>query len=240
LIALGLGKIEIKNLSQMDWKASYFAFPAMLIAFGFQNLIPSLTRYLHHDRTDLKRVIFLGSLLPLVVYLFWQGILLGIVPVEAFSGAVDKGEMATVLLKRVTGIGWVVSAAEYFAFFALMTTFIGVALSLVDFLSDGLSMKKNKKNQLILVAMALLPPFLCSVVNPYLFLRALKVAGGLGVMTLFGVIPALMVWQGRYGQQRKGVHLVPGGKVSLLLILFFSVVVIVLELADELGVLYGN
>ena len=48
-------------------------------------------------------------------------------------------------------------------------------------------------------------------------------------MILFGVLPALMAWSGRYRKGMEGKRLVPGGKITLVLIILISLGVAVLE-----------
>lgn len=116
-----------------------------------------------------------------------------------------------------------------FAFFAIVTSFLSVALSFIDFLADGLNIKKTPKGKVVLVLLVLGPPFLCAFLYPTIFLIALNTAGGFGAVILFGILPALMVWKGRYTQKLGHPELVPGGKPLLILIIAFAAWVMVLQ-----------
>ena len=94
-----------------------------------------------------------------------------------------------------------------FAFLAIVTSFLAVALSLIDFLADGLHLPAHKKrNRFFLLLLTLLPPLFFGIRNPHLFLKGLQLAGGIGAMILYGVLPVWMVWRGRYHLGKKGTR----------------------------------
>lgn len=125
---------------------------------------------------------------------------------------------------------------HFFAFFALVTSFLGVSLSFVDFLADGLKIKKDILGTIILVCLVLIPPCVFSYLYPTVFLTALNYAGAFGAVLLFGVIPVLMVWKGRYYDNRRDNPLVPGGRISLVIIGAFALFVFIMQLKNELGI----
>jgi hypothetical protein len=53
---------------------------------------------------------------------------------------------------------------------------------------------------------------------------ALNYAGAFGAVILFGILPALMVWSGRYIKGISGEKIVPGGKITLGAIILFAAV----------------
>jgi tyrosine-specific transport protein len=230
LIVVGSPYVEPRLLEHRDWSAATLVIPAMIISFGYHNLVPSLTHYFKSDVKSLKWTIIIGSAVPLIIYLLWEWLILGIVPLEGFKNALDQGEIATEALKNAVGASWVLDVAQAFAFFAIVTSFLSVALSFVDFLADGLKIKKTAQGKLLLILLVLGAPFLFALIYPTIFLIALNTAGGFGAVILFGILPALMVWKGRYQQKLGHVQIVPGGKLVLLAVMAFSVWVVVLQL----------
>jgi tyrosine-specific transport protein len=172
--------------------------------------------------------VFAGSVIPLAVYLLWEYIILGIVPAQgpnSLETSLGHGDFATQALRHVVGGAWVVWAAQYFAFFALVTSFLAQGLSLVHFLSDGLKVRETRKNMLNLTLLTFIPPFIFALVYPGLFIKALELAGGFFAVILFGILPALMAWLGRYHQKEIVLRFLPGGKAMLILIIFASLVI---------------
>jgi len=237
LIFMGAEHVKWGNLTHQNWSASYLVIPAMIISFGFHNLIPSLTTYFDHKRKSLIKVVVIGSLIPLVSYLIWQWLILGIVPIGGFREALDGGELATQALKKAVRSSWVILIAEHFAFFAVTSSFLSVALSFVDFLADGLGIRKTRIGKCLLILISLAPPFICAMIFPEIFLIALNYAGAYGAVILFGVMPAMMVWRGRYRLNPHGERCVPGGKGVLAVIIILALSVVAMELVQDL---FGN
>jgi len=240
LVFMGKPHVNVEYLAHSDWKEAAFIVPVMIISFGYHNLIPSMTNYFHGDAKKLRKTIIIGSAIPLVCYLVWEWLILGLIPLEGpggFQEAFDKGGLITQSLKAVVKSPWVITFAECFAFFAIVTSFLGVSLSFVDFLSDGLHIPKIGKQKLLLLGLVLFPPFVLAVSYPHIFLLALTYAGSFGAVTLFGVMPALMVWVGRYRKNLAGEPQVPGGKAVLSLIILFALLVMVFQLIQDSGVL---
>jgi tyrosine-specific transport protein len=237
LLANGFHYVNAENLQHQNWNFAFFAFPILVVCFGFHNMIPSLAHYYHGDRKKLTRVIFLGSLVPLLVYILWQVILLGILPLKGPGGLIDalkKGEAATSLLSAVVGCSKVNTMAQLFALSAIVTSFLAQSLSLVDFLSDGLKLPKKGGSFLFLVVLALLPSFLCAFLYPGIFIKALNWAGGFAAVILFGCLPVMMVWKIR--EEDEYIEpILKGGKRVLILVFVLACTIFLLECAQELG-----
>lgn len=229
LVTIGASHVKFSLLQHRDWTAMTTVIPVALISFGFHNLVPSLTSYFSSNVKALRWVILGGSAIPLLIYLAWEWLILGIAPLSDFKQALDQGEIATEALKNAVGASWILDVAQIFAFFAIVTSFLSVALSFVDFLADGLNIKKTPRGKLILILLVLAPPFVCAFLYPTIFLIALNAAGGFGVAILFGILPVLMVWRGRYIQHLGKQQLLPGGRGALLLILAFAIWVVALQ-----------
>lgn len=243
MVVMGAPHVESHHLQYANWRAALYIVPPMVISFGYHNLVPSLTTYLGHERRRLVISIVVGTLIPLICYVIWEWLILGIVPIEGEGGfrqALDEGAIATHALKNAVGSAWVVTAAQYFAFFAIVTSFLAVALSFVDFLADGLHVIKDHKGKALLCLLTLIPPLVFGFIYPGIFLTALNYAGAFGAVILFGILPAWMVWVGRYRFGMRDQMIVPGGRPVLLLVIFFSVAVVFVQLMDELGLMGGH
>lgn len=236
MIAVGMAHIKPELLTRMRWSAVTWAIPTMIISFGYHNLVPSITTYLQRNATLTRLAIIIGSALPLIVYALWQFVILGIIPVEdeSLRALLDRGDIATQALRRAVSTSWIVTWTEAFAFFAIVTSFLGVALSFVDFLKDGLKLPKVQQGRLWATLLVVIPPLLCALIYPKAFLAALNYAGSFGAVTLFGLLPVAMVWNGRYRQKRTGEVFIKGGRLTLLLVLCAAAVIMVLQLIDQM------
>ncbi len=221
LVVLGLPHGNLTNLTHVDWKASMATIPVLLICFGYQNLVPSLVSYLNRNVKALRLSIVVGNGVPLMCYFVWNFVILGLLP----PGASGSGEMVTQLLETTTQASSVVFFVKAFSLFALVTSFLAIAISFVHFLKDGLPRKHN----LFIHALVILPPMLFSLFYPNIFLKALGLAGGFADVLLFGILPPVVVWIGRYVKKTEGPYQVPGGKLLLSAVFLLSLGFLVLR-----------
>lgn len=231
-VVIGLPYVNTENLKQIDWSASLLALPVAFTSFGYQGIIPTLSRYMDFDIKRTRTAILLGSFIPLVAYIIWQWLILGIVPTFADNGLADTladGQNAVYPLKYFLNHSYVYVVGQFFAFFALTTSFFGVTLGLLDFLADGLQVRKDYKGKLILSILVFIPPLLLAIFYPHVFLIALEYAGGYGSALLLGLLPILMVWSGRYVKKLPSEYSLFGGRVTLVLMLLFVIFEVIFE-----------
>ncbi|MFC2049287.1 amino acid permease, partial [Chlamydiota bacterium] len=238
LVLLGSLYINMSYLGVHHWRYAFAALPVLVISFGFHNMIPSLAMYLKGDVKRLRVTVLVGSLIPLLVYILWEAVMLGIIPIQGRTGllsALDHGDVVTDALQAVVGKSWINTVAQAFALFAIITSFLAQSLSLVDFLSDGLKVPKIGLGRVLLILLTLVPPFAFAFAYPGIFIIALNIAGGLAAVILFGAMPALMVWVLRYKRHEKMTPLFPWGRPALVVVLFVAFSIFALEAARELG-----
>jgi tyrosine-specific transport protein len=238
LVLLGSFHINRAYLTEQHWPYAVFALPVLVISFGFHNMIPSLAMYLKGDVRRLRLTLILGSLVPLLVYILWEAVMLGIIPVRGREGllmALDKGVVATEALRAALGQSWITIVAQAFALFAIITSFLTQSLSLVDFLADGLRISKEGIGRVGLILLSLLPPFIFAFMCPGIFISALSFAGGFVAVILFGVMPVSMVWVLRYKQHVKSCSLFPWGRSVLIMVFLVAIAIFALEAMQEWG-----
>jgi tyrosine-specific transport protein len=238
LVVLGSQYVNFNYLIKSHWKYSLAALPVLIISFGFHNMVPSLAMYLKGDVKRLRITLLVGSVIPLLIYLVWEYVMLGIIPVEGRAGflqALDQGEVATEALRGVVGISWINTVAQAFALFAIITSFLAQSLSLVDFLADGLRIRKVGLGRMTLVLLTLIPPFAFAFAYPGIFIKALNLAGGFAAVILFGAMPVLMVWILRYKRKNQTIRMLPMGRFLLTVVILFAFGIFGIETAHEMG-----
>lgn len=228
--------IDPGRLQFVNWNAFYLTIGLGATSFGFHIVIPTLTTYMQGNVHLMRRAILIGSLIPLGVYLFWETAALGILPLEGPNGILegfDRGSNGAQMLSAYLNHPFLSVFARLFAFFAILTSFLGVTLSLSDFLSDGLRIPHTSWGKFVVCLLTFIPPLLFTLTDARAFLNALDFAGAFGVMLLLGLLPILMVWTGRYRQNRRGVFVTPGGKGALMLALIFALGILLFETIDK-------
>lgn len=230
-IAIGFSKVHIFAFNRWGWMAAIGALPVIFTSFGYQGVIPTILEYLHRDRKRTRFAIVLGSFLPFFVYIVWDLVVKGVVPLqgpEGLEATKALGHSAIAPIQKIVAESSFTTIANFFAFFALSTSFIGVTLGLVDFLKDGFRVKSNHINKIWIMLVIFIPCIIITLLDPNLFLSALKYAGGVGCVLLLNVLPIVLVWIGR--PKHKNCWRVPGGNlllIALMLFLIFELFVVV-------------
>lgn len=242
-VVLGFGYVQPEFLSHSNWSHSLTVLPIAFTSFAYQGIIPTLAHYMHYEAKKIRQAILIGSFIPLITYVVWEWLILGIVPTHAPGGlseALQQGQNAVMPLKNFLQHASVYTIGQFFAFFALVTSCLGVTLGLRDFLSDGLNIEKTPKGNVLLVGLIFIIPLSIAIVYPNIFLTALDYAGGFGCAILLGLMPILMVWSGRYRQGLNHCQQVPGGKFLLVVMGIFVAFEILMELSHVFSRLYPS
>lgn len=216
--------LRLDYLLRTDVKHVMSGLPILFLSFGYQNIIPTLYYYMGEDVQKTKLAIILGTLLPLVLYVIWEGLALGIVDVAQLQTARCWGHTALEALQHALHSSHIYVVGQVFGVCALVSSFIGVGLGVGDFLSDGLGWKKEKHIGVIFLLTFLLPLVL-SMTYPQMVLVCLQYAGGLGVSILIGLLPLMILWYLRYIAKipYKKKKIFKGDKISLLVLFSFIV-----------------
>ncbi len=233
------GSVKLELLKRQDWSAAWMALPVLFTAFTYQVIIPTLMTYMDRDVKKVRLTILVGTSIPLVIYLVWELLILGIVPAEGANGLLEagvKGHNAVTPLKAILDNPFIFHVGKAFAFLTLTTSFIGLALAFLDFLADGLKVKKTQAGRLLLCSAIFVPPLLISLVHPDIFITVLGYAGGFSCAILFGLFPPLMAWAGRYMHKHPGhSYQLFGGRAMLSLLILFAAAEVVLEIYQMLS-----
>ncbi len=232
LISLGSQKVDLERLTSSNWSLSLIALPVLFTGFGYHNVIPSLTTYLNKERRELRIAIIIGTSVPFIIYFLWLWVILGSVPRDILLFSNQAGETAATALQRVTENPLLSISVRTFAFFAIVTSLLGVSFSLVDFLADAFKVKAIGKKRFWLTCLTFIPPFIFTLVDPAIFNRALSLAGGFGEALLNGLLPVMFVWAERYVRKVHTAKVIPGGRFTLTIMLALSIFVVLIEVLN--------
>lgn len=236
MLAPGIQQVDFSRLNYFDWKYLFPSLSVVSTTFGYHIIIPTLTTYLEHDVKLVKKAILIGSFIPFVVYVIWLMIVAGIVPVvgpTSLLQASAQKEQITIYMSKIVQSPIFLFTSQIFSFFAIVTSLLGVGLSLTDFLADGLKVKKSKRGKMAMVLLAFLPPLGFAIFYPHGFILALGYAG-IFVMILLAVFPPLMAFFERKKAYAKDLwplrYQVFGGKPMLFLTLIVAIVLLVIQI----------
>lgn len=171
------------------------AIPVVFTSFGFHGSIPSIVKYLDGNVRSLRKVMIVGSALPLIIYVFWQSVTLGVVSQEQLLMDSSLGALLVSLSQtvQVSNLSHIVGV---FADLALLTSFIGVSLGLFEFMGDSLSERLGSSKRIKTALITFLPPLGFALFYPQGFIMALGYAA-IALAVLAVLLPALMVYKVR-------------------------------------------
>ena len=155
------------------------AFPILFLSLVFQNVVPTVVNQLEGDRKKITTAIVAGTSVPLLMFLAWNGVILGNVLANDPSslGSVDpvallqSGSHAGPLLGTLVGA---------FSELALITSLIGFVYGLLDALTDVAKLPVKgpgfEKWKPALFAGVFLPPLALSLIQAFSMMRSNTVA----------------------------------------------------------------
>lgn len=195
-----LPKVTLENLGAMPlhYLLLISASPVFFTSFGFHPVIPTINNYLEGNVRRLRIAIIVGTAIPLAAYIIWQMATHGVFSQAQFVEIIRQDPTLNGLVAatyQATGSEFISDSVRIFSALALITSFLGVALALVDCLDDLLKRVNVSASRLSLSAMTFIPVLLFA-----LFYRDfLAILGYAGQMfTFYGLIlPIGMVWVAR-------------------------------------------
>lgn len=232
LVGVASGNLQWNSLLEAHFDAVPQSIPIIALSFVYQNVVPVVCTNLEGNLSKVRTSIVLGTAIPLILFLIWDAVILGSIPDLQTS----NGIVADPLQQLRSNNGIVGPIIEVFSFLAIGTSYIGFVLGLSDFVSDLLKLPSGQSKPLPYI-LTLLPPLVLSLLDPEIFFKALDFAGTYGVLVLFGVLPAAMSWSERYSdasQSPKLPPLVPGGKLTLSIVMGGALLVIFSELFENI------
>lgn len=217
---------------QFNNDASYFpyvfmALPVCLASFGFHGNIPSLIICYGKRKDKLIKSIVFGSLLALVIYLFWLYCTMGNISRESFSDIIASGGNVDSLVKSFLGTkqrGIIEFCLLVFSNLAVASSFFGVTLGLFDYLADLFKFDNSHVGRLKTVLLTFLPPAILYLIFPNGFIYGI---GGAGLCaTIWAVIiPAILALKARKKFPNK-MFTVWGGVLIPCVVILFGITVI--------------
>ena len=241
VLALMLPNIKFDNLMAMpiDNALIISASPVFFTAFGFHGSIPSLNKYLDGNVKSLRIAILVGSGITLFAYFLWQLSTHGLLSQNEFLQILREDATLNGLVKatlEITQSPIIANAVKIFSTLALVTSFLGVALGLLECIEDLLKQSFNiHAGRISLGLMTFIPPVLFSLFYPEGFILALGYAGQMFAFYAV-VLPVALVWKARSIHPNLPYR-VWGDKALLVIVLVLGVMITSIPFAIRAGYL---
>ena len=219
-------------MSYTDWSFLPATLPIIVTAFHFHNIIPTVVSDLNYDVGTYRKSVFIGMSLAFIMNAVWIAVGIGAIPLTGDNSLLNAYETnlpATVPLGAQIHSGVFAFFSFFFALIAICTSFLANGIGLQGFIKDMLFNSFKVKSRVIVIIFTFLPPLAISYLYPDIFLKALDVVGGVGIVTLFGVLPVLITILDKSSSKKL--------KTICAFALVFAIVVLIVEIMQETGML---
>jgi tyrosine-specific transport protein len=177
-MAMGMGDLAILNRS----------LSVILCSYGFHAAVPFLCRELDFDKKMIGKAIFLGTFFPFFFNVIIIFVSFRALSTEELQGGLARGLPVFALLCEKEGMQLCARWGQIFSFFAIITSLIGVSLTMGNALQDCFSGKLMRIFPIIITVGL---PFVISIYNPSVFIRTLEFAGGICLNIIAGILPLI-------------------------------------------------
>ena len=241
VLSLMLPEIKFDNLmaTPIDNALIISASPVFFTAFGFHGSIPSLNKYLGGNVKALRISILAGSAITLFAYILWQMSTHGLLTQNEFLQILKEDATLNGLVKAtlaITGSNMIAGAVKLFSTLALVTSFLGVGLGLLECIEDLLKRSFNiSAGRISLGLMTFIPPLVFALFYPEGFILALGYAGQMFAFYAV-VLPVSLVWKARRTHTNLP-YKVWGGNMTLIIVLVLGVIITSIPFAIRAGYL---
>ncbi|MCP4576060.1 MAG: tryptophan/tyrosine permease [Deltaproteobacteria bacterium] len=225
--------VDTPRLRFTDWHYLPASLPIVVTAFHFHNIIPSICRNMDFDQRAIRKAMFLGTFIGLIMNLIWVFVVIAALPLdgpgaETVLAAFKSNQPATVPLSHLLQSHVFTISAMVFALLAMTAAYMANGTALTSFIRDLTQTYLHTSSKTVAAAVAFIPPLVISLVYPDVFLDAIGLVGGVGIDLIFGILPGgLLIKYGR-------------GKVRVfgyVIVVCFSAV-LMYELGQEFGLLH--
>lgn len=241
VLSLMLPEIKFDNLmaTPIDNALIISASPVFFTAFGFHGSIPSLNKYLDGNVKALRISILAGSAITLCAYILWQMSTHGLLTQNEFLQILKEDATLNGLVKAtlaITGSNMIAGAVKLFSTLALVTSFLGVGLGLLECIEDLLKRSFNiSAGRISLGLMTFIPPLVFALFYPEGFILALGYAGQMFAFYAV-VLPVSLVWKARRTHTNLP-YKVWGGNLTLIIVLVLGLIITSIPFAIRAGYL---
>ncbi|MFH0779363.1 MAG: aromatic amino acid transport family protein [Parcubacteria group bacterium] len=201
--------IDFSNWQYVNWQHSFSIYGVILFAFGggAAAVVP-LREILRKDQKDVPRSVMIASFIPLIVYVLFSLIVVGV------TGA-NTTEVATVGLGRAIG-QYMLIGGNLFALFTMFTGFLTTGIILKEFFEFDMRFSRLLSWFLVIIF-----PIIIFLLGMRDFIKTMGIAGAL-TFGITGVLIILSFWRAKKLGDREPEFKLPKLKIvgGLMIVMF--------------------
>lgn len=196
MVTMGESHVQIEHYAFSDWGFLPATAPIIVTAFHFHNIIPTICTSLKWNFSLVWKTIFIGMLIGYAMNALWIQTALGVLPLDdsatSLLTAFHKNLPATVPMSQIISTPLFMLAALVFSLLAIMTSYLANSMGLMGFIQDMTENHLHIKSRKTVIGLTFIPPLAIALIWPEVFLQALNIVGGVGIVILFGILPCII------------------------------------------------
>ena len=224
--------VRLERFAYRDWGFLPVAIPIIVTSFHFHNIIPNVYHGLKWNRSVAWKAMLAGMIIGYIMNALWIQVAIGALPLSGGENSILEAFKhnlpATVPLANLINSSVFVTCSLLFALLAISTSYLANGTGLLGFINDLTTNHFKKSSRLLTVVLTCGPPLIISLIYPNIFLKALDVVGGVGIVILFGILPSIIAI---IKPRSRGMRV-----IGFLVLILFSASLI-LELGQQSGLL---
>lgn len=229
IVFIGEEHSEVQRLTYTDWTIFPISIPIIITSFHFHNIIPSVAKNLKWNIKTITITMLIGMIIGYIMNAIWIQVGVGAIPLEGGPNSIiyafHHNYPSTVPMVNIIHSPVFTTCTMLFALLAIATSYIANGLGLVGFNRDLMINICHKHTRWAIIALSFLPPLVIALLFHDIFLRAIDIVGGLGIVILFGILPSII-------SIIKSPHRKWWRFLSYIMLIVFSLVLL-LKIAEE-------
>lgn len=204
----------------------------VLTSFCVSVIVPSLRTYYKSDFKALKLTIYIGSISIFLIYLSWYFVVHGTISstgphgLMAMASSENSISDLTTALSRVANSSLVSRLTHFFTMICMVTSFLGASACLSHSLADVLKSHNSNIKKWLVTFITFFPSFILTAFYQKKFIQLLNYAGIFCVIVMV-LLPAVMVFSGRYWKKMATGYQVCGGIITLTAVIVLTIMALV-------------
>ena len=195
MIVYTLPKVDISHFEVSHYECFGLTIPLVVIAAHFHNIIPRLCADVNWNTKSLKKAMFWGMLAAFAMNLMWTICGIGCLNYNGENSIVSSyinNMPATVPMGIILKSNLFLVLGVTFSIIAITTSFFANGAGLQNFIKDLMFNIVNCKKMWLVRLITFVPPVVIAILWPQIFIKALNVSSGIGIVTLFGILPSII------------------------------------------------
>ncbi|HIG92574.1 TPA: amino acid permease [Candidatus Woesearchaeota archaeon] len=212
---LSFHQINPQNLTYLDFSKFLVPYGVVLFAYIGSAAIPELQEELGAEKKKMKRAIIIGSTLPIIIYIFFTAIIIGIVGWDNFELLAPNERIATIALS-IYSLPALGIFANILAVLAMFTSSLTLGIALTEIYCYDYKLPRTFS---LLLTLAI--PLLITLFGLTTFITVLGLTGAIAG-GLDGILIVLMYWKSKTLGDRKPEYSLPRHRVlgTIIMVMF--------------------